>query len=210
MPIHAHIKFWIAVFVACFLLVPGYRDSDSMQAFAAQEMAATEAVFGSQLSQRITNQAISIASSLIVSKKVEEISKSDPGLKRAEQFGSKPAVAIMSAFNTYLERIAVELVVMLMRLFVCVVWALVLAPVAIATVIDGLSVRSVKRAEFGAIRPAAFSLASMVIVPLLFAPIIYLVAPFSISPLLIPGWMALIIAPLSWMISNMQPMFGGD
>jgi hypothetical protein len=95
-----------------------------------------------------------------------------------------------------------------LRLFIFIVWLLILIPVFVAAVIDGLVQRAIKRAEFGAIRPAAYTLASIVVVPLAMAPLLYLVVPLPISPLVSPLWAVVLALPLSFMVSNMQPIFG--
>lgn len=83
-----------------------------------------------------------------------------------------------------------------------------MAPVFVAAVVDGLSQRSIKRVEFGAIRPAAFVASSMLVIPLLMGPIVYLIVPFPVNPLIAPMWALMTALPLSWMVSNMQPLFG--
>ena len=98
--------------------------------------------------------------------------------------------------------------VVAIRLGVVVSWAVVLIPLLLAGANDGFAQRRIKRAEFGAIRPATFTLAGFVVIPLLALPLIYLVAPFFISPLAAPFWGLLVVIPLSVLISNMQPLFG--
>ena len=98
--------------------------------------------------------------------------------------------------------------VIVLRLFIFLLWAVILLPVFIAAIIDGFVQRAIKRAEFGAIRPAAYTLLSMVVIPLAMAPLIYLVIPLPISPLVSPLWALVMALPLSAMVSNMQPIFG--
>jgi hypothetical protein len=77
-----------------------------------------------------------------------------------------------------------------------------------AALVDGFVQRAIKQAEFGAIRPAAFSVASHAVIPLAMAPLVYLVAPFPLTPLVSPLWALLMVMPLSALVSNSQPVFG--
>jgi hypothetical protein len=95
-----------------------------------------------------------------------------------------------------------------MRLAIVLFWLAALAPFFAATVFDGLMQRSVKQAEFGSLRPATFTLAGMLVIPILALPVLYLTLPFSLSPLLAPVWAAVVAIPLSVLVSNSQPLFG--
>lgn len=113
-----------------------------------------------------------------------------------------------SLYNSYLQGLVLEAFVVAMRFAIAMVWIILLAPMLFASVFDGFMQRRIKRAEFGAIRPATFAVAGMFVIPLLFGPLIYLVLPFSMSPLVAPVWALIVAIPLSVLVSNMQPLFG--
>jgi len=95
-----------------------------------------------------------------------------------------------------------------MRLAIVLFWFISLAPLLAATVYDGLMQRSVKQSEFGSLRPATFTLAGMLVIPIVSLPALYLTLPFHFSPLLAPVWAAVVAIPLSILVSNSQPLFG--
>lgn len=207
MEISKHAGFWLAVIVAVFLLAPVFRSAESMEMFASVEVAATKSVFGEWTAQQIVKQARGLQKLLPI-KSVSKMQTSDEGMDRTKKVMPGPAVAVMTTANAYFSKLATGLFVLAVRACICVVWLFVLAPVLVATVVDGLVKRAIKRDEFGDIRPAAFSAANLIIVPLSFAPVGYLVAPVLVPPMVIPVWALIMILPLSFMVSNMQPIFG--
>ena len=129
-------------------------------------------------------------------------------MKRTERVVPGPGVAITKSYNVYVQGLILNLFVAALRFFIFGVWFLLLIPVFIAAVIDGFVIRAIKRSEFGAIRPAAYSVMSMVVIPMAMAPLMYLVIPMPIPPLSSPLWALLMVLPLSAMVANMQPIFG--
>lgn len=129
-------------------------------------------------------------------------------MRRTQLIVPGPGVALAVSFNKYIEGMVQLSYIAVIRLMILVVWSAVLAPVFIAAVIDGFAQRAIKRAEFGAIRPAAYTLTSLIVIPLSMGPVLYLVIPFSISPLITPMWALVTALPLALMVSNMQPIFG--
>lgn len=113
-----------------------------------------------------------------------------------------------SVYNSYQQGLILQTFVVAMRLAIVFIWLIVLAPMLGASVFDGFMQRQIKRAEFGAIRPATFTVAGLFVIPLLALPLVYLVIPFSLSPLLAPLWALIVALPLSLLVSNMQPLFG--
>jgi len=87
-------------------------------------------------------------------------------------------------------------------------WFVFLLPFFAAAVYDGFMLRHVRAAETLTSRPATFTLAGLMVVIVVAMPLVYLVLPFSISPLYAPFWAALVALPLSIMVSQMQPLFG--
>jgi hypothetical protein len=84
----------------------------------------------------------------------------------------------------------------------------ILAPMLIAAVFDGYMMRKVKRAEFGMIRPATFSIAAALIIPAMCLPLVYMVLPLPMNPLVAPLWALVVVFPLSMLVANMQPIVG--
>ena len=208
MTTRTHVGFWIAAFFALFFLTPIMRNGPAMEAFVERELALTRQTFGDSTTDKLQAQAqlvyslytpaASLADSIVRGK--------DMDLTRA--ITADPGVAFTKRFNSYIQGLVLNLFVIVLRFFMFLIWLVILFPIFIASAIDGFVQRAIKRAEFGAIRPAAYTITSIVVVPLAMAPLVYLVLPLPVSPLISPVWALVLILPLSAMVSNMQPIFG--
>lgn len=207
MSTHTHIRFWLAMVAAMFLLTPLLRDTSAMDAFVEQEVQMTRDTFGEKVSDFIASNAAGVYK-LLPGEKIGQAKIEGERMRRTKQVVPGAGVAVTVAYNKYVTGLVQMFYVATMRSFILMVWMMVLAPVLIASVVDGFTQRAIKRAEFGAIRPAAYTVTSLVVVPLAVAPLFYLVLPFSISPLVTPMWSLVIAIPLALMVSNMQPIFG--
>lgn len=202
-----HIAFWIIVTLCGLLLTPLLRDHKSMDAYIHEEQRMTRDVFGHTVGDWIEDRANAVLAK-IPSWHVKANKIGAEGIERTRQVTAGPGVAVVSAFNLYIDGLVRNIYVFVHRMFLVLIWAAVLAPVFFAAVVDGLSQRSIKQVEFGSIRPAAFVASSTLVIPLLMGPIVYLVVPFPVSPLIAPVWALMTALPLAWMVSNMQPLFG--
>lgn len=202
-----HVRFWLALIIAVFFLSPGFIDPASMQAFADREMEQTRRVFGNKVADWLGQQA-SIVYQLGPADQFAKAGIGEDGVRRTRSVVPQTGEALVSAYNGYFKRLTINAYVSTLRVFILGIWLLLLSPVFIASVIDGLVQRAIKRAEFGSTRPAAFALTSLVVIPLLMAPFLYLVIPVSITPLITPVWTMFTAVPLALMVSNMQPVFG--
>lgn len=115
---------------------------------------------------------------------------------------------ISKVYNSYLQGLILQAYVVAIRFAIVLFWLTALAPFFVATVFDGLMQRKVKQAEFGSLRPATFTLAGILVIPIVSLPALYLTMPFSMSPLLAPAWAVVVAIPLSVLVSNSQPLFG--
>lgn len=207
MGVAPHVKFWILMILAAFLLVPLLQSSKDMDSFARQELEITNEVFGAKATTWLSNNA-AVVFTLLPSESTGSVRITGAGMERTKRIVPGPGVAIAVAFNGYVDRLLKNAYVATLRLFIVAIWFCILAPVFIASVVDGFTQRAIKRIEFGAIRPAAFALASIVVVPLSMLPFIYLIIPITINPLVAPLWALVMAMPLAFMVANMQPIFG--
>lgn len=136
------------------------------------------------------------------------VALSDADVALSRQAAGIGGVAMANFFNSYITGIVQQAYVAAMRLAIAMAWIIILGPFLFASAYDGFMQRRIKRSEFGAIRPATFTVAGIFVIPLLFVPLVYLVLPFSLSPLLAPVWALIVSIPLSILVSNMQPLFG--
>lgn len=203
----SHVRVWVAIIASLIFLTPFWRSNDSMETYVTLELRLTRETFGERMTEWVASQAGHVYK-MLPSESLNKSKIEGDGMKRTKTLVPGPGVVLAVAFNDYIVGLVQMSFIMVLRMLIVCIWLVVLAPVFIASVIDGFANRAIKRAEFGAIRPAAYTVTSMVVVPLVMAPILYLVLPFAISPLLFPMWALVMALPLALMVSNMQPIFG--
>ena len=184
------------------------RPGPSMEEFVERELVLTKMTFGEKTGTRLQEQASSVFDVYLPSGVLSGAIIKGKDMELTRQVVAGPGVGMTLMYNSYVQGLVLNLFSVTLRFFIFMVGFLVLLPVFIAAAIDGFSQRAIKRAEFGAIRPAAYSVMSMIVVPMTMAPLIYLVIPMPVSPLVSPLWALLMVLPLSLMVSNMQPLFG--
>jgi len=206
-----HLGFWFLVAVVGFFVAPLLRSGASSESYLAAEIAQTRQAMGGTVSALVFALADATFHGTPVANVASAVIEAQH--TRAQQRLSArvagPGGEIMSRlYNSYLQGLVMQAYVATMRLAIILFWLAVLAPFFAATVFDGLMQRAVKQAEFGSLRPATFTLAGMLVIPILALPALYLSLPFSMSPLLAPLWAAVVALPLSLLVSNSQPLFG--
>ncbi len=206
-----HLGFWFLLAVLGFFAGPLIRSGPSMERYLVQEIQETRLAMG----DRVGDLVVSFADELFLNTPLASLSVGVAAAKHTaadRQLSFKaagPGGEIMSKlYDSYLQGIIMQAYVAAMRFAIALFWFATLAPLFVATVYDGLMQRKVKQAEFGSLRPATFTLAGMIVIPILALPVLYLTLPFSFSPLLAPVWAAVVAIPLSVLVSNSQPLFG--
>lgn len=209
MDVSRQIGFWLILTAVGFFLTPLLRSSESMESFLRHEIGQTQAAVG----PRVSGWADTFAQELFAGTPLSVIADGAASAMHNErdralmtQIGGPGGRAASKYFNSYMQGLSLQAYIVARRLVIVLVWAVILAPLLLAAVYDGLMRRQVKRAEFGMTRPATFSLAGLVVVPLCALPIVYLVLPITIPPLAAPVWAALVAVPLSVLVANSQPL----
>ena len=83
-------------------------------------------------------------------------------------------------------------------------WLPYIAPFFIAAILDAAVSRRIKFSSFGYSSPIKFSVASHMLIVIVFLPILYLVIPLPVTPLFIPFWALISAVPVMTVISNTQ------
>ena len=206
-----HLGFWFFLAMLGFLIAPMLRTGDSMERFVTAEIAQTRAAMG----ERVGNGVVSFANGLFENTPLKGVmvaankaSLTDKERQLSIKVAGVGGAVMADLFNSYMSGLVLQSYVVAMRFAIVMIWLVFLLPFFVAAVYDGLMQRSVKMAEFGTMRPATFTLAGMIVIPIVAMPVVYLVMPFTMSPLLAPVWAACVALPLSVLISNSQPIFG--
>lgn len=206
-----HLGFWLLLAFLGFFAGPLLRSGPSMEAYLQQEIMETRAAMGDRIGGLVVDFAEAIFTQTPLTAAIGGISRAKHS-RQDQRLSAKvagPGGEILSkVYNSYLQGLILQAYVATMRLAIVAFWLAALAPLFMATIYDGLMQRSVKQAEFGSLRPATFTLAGMLVIPILALPVLYLTLPFSLSPLLAPVWAAVVALPLSVLVSNAQPLFG--
>lgn len=207
----SHVRIWIAIFLMSLFLNPFLRRGESMERFVISEIQETQAAFGGAIGGWIVGQADVIFKDTPMHYLAEVARQGTVKGKEKERHekvmgtGGKMLIAMgNSIFTGFLQ----SLYIVCLRFMICVVWFGMLAPVLVAAVVDGFGQRAIKRYSFGTMRPAAFSILAMIVVPFAMAPLFYLSAPFAVPPSIVPLWVLIGCVPLSMLIANTQPVFG--
>ena len=207
----SHLGFWMALAFILFFVSPMLIGSTKMEAYVTDEVAKTRFALGDRVGDFVVAFAngVFVGTPLgVMAKTAQDAKHSQSDIALAKSAAGPGGVMMSSVFNNYLQGLVMQTYVVTMRLAIVLIWLVVLAPMLGASVFDGFMQRRIKRAEFGAIRPATFTVAGLLVIPLLALPMVYLVLPFSLSPLLAPMWALIVAFPLSVLVSNMQPLFG--
>jgi hypothetical protein len=206
-----HLGFWFLLAMLGFMLSPLLRSGESMERFVTGEIQQTRQAMGKRAADMVVGFANSIFEGTpltVVAHAAKTASLSDEDKKLSRKVAGPGGAIMGSLFNSYMQGLVLQSYIVAMRLAIVLIWLAFLAPLFIAAVYDGLMLRNVKMSEFGSLRPATFTLAGMVVIPVIALPVLYLVLPFSLSPLLAPAWAAFVAMPLSILVSNSQPIFG--
>jgi hypothetical protein len=206
-----HLGFWLAAVFLGFFIAPFMRNGASMEAFVVDEVRQTREALGPRVGDFIVTFANGIFQDTplgMAAQTAKSAQHTKEEIALAKRVAGPGGEMMSNVFNSYLQGLILQSYVVAMRLAIVLIWFVVLAPLLAASVYDGFMQRRIKRAEFGAIRPATFTVAGMFVIPLLALPMVYLVTPFNLSPLLAPLWGLIVAIPLSLLVSNMQPLFG--
>lgn len=206
-----HLGFWLLLAIVAFFAGPLIRSGESMERYIAAEVRETEAAMGQTVGGWVVTFANGIFANTPIAAAIDQAERAQHTSKERALSAkvAGPGGEIMSKmYNSYLQGLILQAYVLSMRLAIVLFWFAALAPLFMASVYDGLMQRAVKQAEFGSLRPATFTLAGMMVIPILTLPVLYLTLPFSVSPLLAPVWVGVVALPLSVLISNSQPLFG--
>jgi hypothetical protein len=207
----SHVGFWFAVAMVLFLLTPLFRSGPEMALFAQREIEVTHEALGEKLGGGITRYAYTLFDQSPIQTVVKGLNTArqvEQKDRRATELMGSGAKMISGTFDVYTSGLLYEAYIVCVRFMVVLAWLAILAPFLAVAAYDGFKQRAIKFEEFGKLRPSMYTMAGMVVIPMLAAPLIYLVLPFSVNPLLAPVWAACVALPLSLLVANMQPIFG--
>jgi len=212
MDVKTHLRFWAAIFAFCIFLGPLIKNGKDMELFAWKEVQATRNVFGDNVGEWILKSATKLfehgpSQAIVQYARLGTVTTEREKEIRESVWGVGGS-AMAKAANSYFTGLILLAYIMAIRMLILLIWFGVLSPVVIAAIIDGLSMRAVRYYQFLSARPAAYSLLALLLIPMAFAPVLYLVIPMHIDPALVPAWVLVCAIPISVLISHKQAVFG--
>lgn len=206
----SHLGFWLLVFLCAVFVVPYFVRGGEMRARLEQEIDAVRHVLGVRVGEAVVRSANAAYEATVVASGIrsamDDLKHTRWDQEIAQRVGTTLLAEAAAGVDSYLQALSMQLYAILLRGAVVVAWMLMLAPFAGAVLIDGYSARAKKLANLGFQNPTAFALGFHAAVLVSALPLLYIVAPFSITPLFMPYWAVAAALPLSFAIQHMQPV----
>lgn len=205
-----HIVFWIIGLFVMLLVVPIFSSPQTVWGSASKELHLIQSAFGYRDTKQIADtssaiyQMIFVDTGVIKTIRAGEVSPEERN-RNKELFGGT-IIGLTGLTNNYVLTFSALIFVMVVRLYIMLTWAPFILPFMAAAVIDGFVRRKVKMLSIRGQSTVKFSLSLHAIIVIFMVPMLYLLAPFAISPLFVPGWALLASVPLLTLIANVQPM----
>jgi len=206
-----HLGFWLGAIFIAFLVAPIFRGQADLVSYVYDELSQIRFALGDTVADKVTEFANTVFDETplgLIAQSAATYAPRETDRRLSNEVAGPLGAMATGWLGGYLEGLMLQSYVLAMRLAIVVVWMVILAPMLIAAVFDGYMMRKVKRAEFGMIRPATFSIAAALIIPAMCLPLVYMVLPLPMNPLVAPLWALVVVFPLSMLVANMQPIVG--
>lgn len=206
----SHVGFWLIVFLCAIFVVPYFVRGDQMRDRLVREVDAVTGTFGDTIGQALVRQANAIYDATVVASglraAMDELKHTQEDYRTAERLGTRVLVEAARSADSYMQALAMQFYAVILRAAVVVAWMLMLAPFTVAVLVDGFAARAKKFETLGFQNPTAFALGFHLVVVVSAVPFLYIVAPFSVTPLFMPYWAVAAALPLSFAIQHTQPV----
>jgi Domain of unknown function (DUF4400) len=205
MKVTTHIVFWLGLILVMSILVPGLMGPDASYARVRAEHDAAVRVFGAGNTDVMTKRANGVHDVLIVQSGLQRIL--DRGFTTNKQL-KEQEIAVETQtrfsvlFNRYLQTVSTEVYGLVFRGCIMLHWLAYIGIFLVAAVADGICQRRVKLATAKSLSPLRYTIALHLMVVIAFSPLVYLLAPFNVTPWFMPVWVIVISYPLAKAISN--------
>lgn len=197
MKVRSHCAFWLLAFVLLALLPPLLHGPGPVRARLATEAEAIRSTFGAGASAWVLARAHAAVGGWTAGSEPARA----PG---ADRFWWRQAARGLAASARALE---LQLQAIVLRAVLVAAWLLVLGPFWMAVLVDGFALRARKLETLGFQNPTAFRLATHAAIALAAGPLLYLVAPFAVTPLFMPGWTLAAALPVGFALTHVPPVF---
>lgn len=206
----SHIGFWLIAFLCALFIVPYFVKADVMRSRLVAELESVRTSLGDQLGNVVVGGTNGIYNTTVVATglqaAMEQFKHSESERRLAQDIGTKVLVAAADSADGYFQALAMQIYAVILRGVIVLLWVFLLLPFVAAILVDGLMARAKKFELLGFQNPTAFAAGTHLVVLIGVIPLVYIVAPFPMSPLFMPYWGAIAALPLSFAIQHMQPI----
>ena len=203
-----HILIWIVIVAVMILAMPIIVTPAKMVNKVKSEIEYISSAFGEEESKKLIDSANNFYDSAFVKSgivkttgglyvKDTEVGNGVPGLGQTAKVMSRKT-------NDYLLSMSANIYAMSIRVGILFAWLPYVIPFLLATVVHGLVRRKIKMWTFGFVSPSIYGTSLHALVVIAFIPLLYLLAPFAITPLFVPFWAILSAIPIGLLVANIQ------
>ncbi len=183
----SHIKVWLMLTAAVFLLTPIARTSDTIIGQVEKEVDYAHRHMGGVDADRFVHAANTFFDDSVLRSGLAAIVKrtETPTDIRDQDFGQAPSRAADLA-RAYGTGLLANFYALVLRVCLAAVWLPVLLPFFLACVFDAFQMRRRKEYNVEYVNPGTYGVGMHALVFMVFFPFLYFVAPFAVTPLLVP------------------------
>lgn len=200
-----HILFWLASLGFFLIVMPFAIPPEDTMARLANEQQAVSAIFGADTANRVTKSANAAYKSLFVETGIVRLVSGATTTKANSSksiFNRDLNVSAGSQVNRYLQSVLNSIYGLVFRIHVVMLWLFYVGIFLMAAAVDGNMQRKVKNATAVPISAVQYSLGLHLVIALMFAPLVYMVLPVSVTPWFMPTWAVIAALPLSRAVAN--------
>lgn len=205
-----HIFFWMIATFVLILVVPIFASPKLVWGNASSELKLIQSAFGYKDTKQIADasngayQVLFVQTGLV--KGIESGAVTEDQRQQGKELFGNTILGLTWLTNNYVLTLSAMIYVITVRAYIMLTWAPFIFPFLVAAMVDGFVRRKVRLLSVRGQSTVKFSLALHAIILIFMVPILYMLAPFPITPLFVPTWALITSVPLIMLIANVQPM----
>lgn len=202
----SHILVWLGALLVLGIVVPAVLPPERAYERVQVEHDAALAIFGQQQTDSITERANSLHDVLIkqsgIQAAIDSRFTTEKQLERQE-IAADTQRRVGTVFNRYLLTLSTQVYGLIFRGYIMLHWLLYVGIFLVAVVVDGFAQRKIIVDTAQSVSAVRYSLALHSLIAISFSPLVYLIAPFNVTPWFLPIWVIVVGYPLSKVSSNL-------
>lgn len=198
-----HILIWLGILLATLIAVPFIFPTDTIWGAITKEAILIQKAFGTEDAERVVKRAGAVHQAVFIDTNILKGISSAKTSRDEERFAMPGSGQLLArSTNGYLDSLGALIYGISMRIVILFDWLPYIIPFLLGAAGEGLARRKIKFATFGQYGVMVYAGAVHLSIILGMAPLLYLVAPFPVTPLFVPFWALIGALPVVLMISN--------